>query len=131
MGKTNPGQTPSITAAWANRLYRMLTLLEGGSQSRETLLRRLKFDLRGFYRDLELLRSLGITVGVDETKYRLLDPLDDALARLPLPDPGLNIQDALVLARGTTTAHRRFRRRLEAVLGPVGPTRNPKLPPKG
>src|SRR5207248_140397 len=82
-----------------------------GPQPRDGLLRRLRVDLRGFYRDLELLRSLGISVGVEGTKYQLLDPLDTALARLPFPDPGLNFRDALVLSRGPTDAHRRFRRR--------------------
>jgi predicted DNA-binding transcriptional regulator YafY len=109
-----------ITAGRATRLYRLLTLLEAGPCRRATLLRRLRVDLRGYYRDLELLRSLGIAVGVEGTKYQLLDPLEAALARLPFPDPKLNFRDALVLSRGTTAAHRRFRRRVEACLAPAG-----------
>jgi predicted DNA-binding transcriptional regulator YafY len=106
-----------ITSTRATRLFRMLTLLEARPLPRSTLLRRLNVDLRGFYRDLELLRSLGITVRVEGTKYHLLDSLDQALARLPFPDPKLNFRDALVLSQGTSEAHRRFRRQVESYLG--------------
>src|SRR4051812_34350214 len=102
MGKQKQDAATHITAPRASRLFRLLTLLAAGPQTRESLLRKLKVDLRGYYRDLELLRSLGITVGVEGTRYRLIDPLDDSLARLPFPDPQLNVHDALVLARGTT-----------------------------
>lgn len=120
MGKNKQDAAAHITAPRASRLYRLLTFLGTASHSRDVLLKKLKIDIRGFYRDLELLRSLGITVGVEGTRYQLLDPLDDALARLPFPDPGLNVHDAMVLARGTTDAHRRFRQRLDALLGPNG-----------
>jgi hypothetical protein len=119
MEKQKQDAGAQITAVRASRLYRLLTMLGNGRQPRETLLRRLKIDLRGYYRDLELLRSLGITVCVHGTRYQLLDPLDSALARLPFPDPRLNVRDALLLARGSTDAHRRFRRQLDTMLGPA------------
>lgn len=108
----------TLTASRAARLYRLLTLLGTGPQTRAALLRRLKIDVRGFYRDLESLRALGIdvTTGGDDTKYALAGELDDALAKLPFPDPGLNVRDALQLANGTTAAHRRLKQRVNSFL---------------
>lgn len=110
--------TVTLTASRAARLYRLLTLLGAGPQTRAALLRRLKIDVRGFYRDLEALRALGIdvTTSGDEPKYALAGELDDALAKLPFPDPGLNVRDALQLANGTTAAHRRLKQRVNSFL---------------
>lgn len=110
--------TVTLTASRAARLYRLLTLLGTGPQTRAALLRRLKLDVRGFYRDLESLRALGIdvTTSGDEPKYALAGELDDALAKLPFPDPGLNVRDALQLANGTTAAHRRLKQRVNSFL---------------
>jgi hypothetical protein len=119
MGKDGQDAGPHLTSQRAGRLYRLLLLLRSGPCHRDVFLRNLGVDLRGFYRDLELLRSLGVAVGVEGKRYRLIDPLGDALARLPFPDAGLSVQDALVLSKGTTDAHRRFRRRLETYLGPA------------
>jgi predicted DNA-binding transcriptional regulator YafY len=113
----------SLTSFRAARLYRLLTLLGPGPQTRSLLLRRLKLDVRGFYRDLEALRALGIEVGTtgDETKYSLTGALDDALAKLPFPDPGLNVRDALQLSNGSTAAHRKLKQRINSFLnGPRG-----------
>lgn len=110
--------TVTLTASRAARLYRLLTLLGTGPQTRAALLRRLKLDVRGFYRDLESLRALGIdvTTSGDDPKYALDGELDDALAKLPFPDPGLNVRDALQLANGTTAAHRRLKQRVNSFL---------------
>ena len=71
----------------------------------------------GFYRDLEALRGFEIEItSTDDNKYALTGSLDDALSRLPFPDPGLNIRDALQLANGTTTAHRKLRQRINSFL---------------
>ncbi len=112
----------SLTSLRAARLYRLLTLLRGSPQTRASLLRRLKLDVRGFYRDLESLRALGIEVNAgDDTKYSLVGEVDDALAKLPFPDPGLNVRDALQLANGSTTAHRKLKQRVNSFLnGPRG-----------
>ena len=110
----------TITAQRASRLYKLLAQIAEADRPRATLLRRLRVDLRGFYRDLELLRSLGVDVHCDGDRYRLLMPLPDALARLPFPDPGLSLRDALLLAEGRTDAHRKLRTRIHAFIGPNG-----------
>jgi predicted DNA-binding transcriptional regulator YafY len=113
----------SLTSLRAARLYRLLILLGTGPQTRSLLLRRLKLDVRGFYRDLEALRALRIEVSTtgDETRYTLEGELDDALAKLPFPDPGLNVRDALELSKGSTAAHRKLKQRINSFLnGPRG-----------
>ncbi len=113
----------TLTSLRAARLYRLLTLLGGGPQTRASLLRRLKIDVRGFYRDVEALCALGIEVTAgDDAKYTLVGELDGALAKLPFPDPGLNVRDALQLANGSTSAHRKLKQRVNSFLnGPRGP----------
>jgi hypothetical protein len=91
------------------------------------LLRRLKLDVRGFYRDLEALRGLGIDVNTgDDNRYSLSGHLDDALAHLPFPDPGLNFRDVQQLAKGDTAAHRKLKQRINSFLG--GRNTNPNKP---
>ncbi len=119
----------SLTSLRAARLYRLLTLLGTGPQTRSLLLRRLKIDVRGFYRDLEALRALRIEVATsgDEPKYALEGDVDDALAKLPFPDPGLNVRDALQLANGSTAAHRKLKQRVNSFLnGPRGGPNKPR-----
>ena len=119
----------SLTSLRAARLYRLLTLLGTGPQTRGFLLRRLKLDVRGFYRDLEALRTLDIKVTTtsDEARYVLIGELDDALAKLPFPDPGLNVRDALELAKGSTAAHRKLKQRVNSFLnGPRGGPNKPR-----
>jgi hypothetical protein len=89
---------PAITPARAARLYHLLTLLDGGGRKRDALLKKLKVDLRGFYRDLGFLRDLSIDLCADGDRYRLAGELDAALDRLPFPDPGLSLRDAMLLA---------------------------------
>jgi hypothetical protein len=118
MGRKSVDAAPvSLTPSRAARLYKLLTLFGDGPQTRTSLLRRLKLDVRGFYRDLEVLRGFQIEVtSNDANKYALAGELDDALSRLPFPDPGLNVRDALQLANGTTTAHRKLRQRINSFL---------------
>jgi hypothetical protein len=125
MGRKKALAPLTLTPQRASRLYRLLTLLAAGPQTRPALLRKLDLDVRGFYRDLEALRGLGIEVAPDPgNKYALVGELDDALARLPFPDPGLNVRDAHLLAEGTTPAHRKLRQRINSfVNAPVRPTR--------
>jgi predicted DNA-binding transcriptional regulator YafY len=119
----------SLTPSRAARLYKLLTLLADGSQTRTALLRKLKLDVRGFYRDLEALRGLEIEVtSADGTRYTLAGGLDEALGRLPFPDPGLNLWDALQLANGTTTAHRKLRQRINSFQNGSTKSANPKKP---
>ncbi len=118
MGRKKPElASASLTPQRAARLYRLLTHLSEGPQTRRRLLSRLKVDVRGFYRDLESLRGLGIDIvtGLDN-RYLLVGTLDNALARLPFPDPGLNVREALQLANGSTPAHRKLRQRVNSFL---------------
>jgi hypothetical protein len=109
----------SLTPQRAGRLYKLLTLLDAAPQTRRQLLIRLKLDVRGFYRDLEVLRALGIEVTTGpETRYALSGELDEALEKFPFPDPGLNVREALTLCGGSTPAHRKLRQRVNAFLGP-------------
>ena len=113
-----PKPPAAVTAARAARLYRLLALVDAAPRVRSVLLKRLKVDLRGFYRDLELLRSLGVAVTADGDRYTLATPLDDALSRLPFPDPGLSLRDALQLAQGgRSDAHRKLRSRIDSFIG--------------
>jgi predicted DNA-binding transcriptional regulator YafY len=118
MARKKAGPPPAaLTALRAARLYKLLTLLGDGPQTRRLLLSRLKLDVRGFYRDLETLRRFGIAVGAGlDTRYVLTGSVDDALAKLPFPDPGLNVRDALQLANGTSPAHRKLRQRVTAFI---------------
>jgi hypothetical protein len=99
--------TVTLTPPRAARLYRLLTLLGDGPQTRNFLLRRLKLDVRGFYRDL-----IEVTTTGDETRYLLIGELDNALEKLPFPDPGLTVRDALQLSNGSTAAHRKLKQRV-------------------
>jgi hypothetical protein len=90
------------------RLYRLVQLLAAGPATRDTLARRLRLDVRGFYRDLELLRTAGIDVAVASGRYSLAGRGADALTHLPFPDPRLSLGEAQTLAKGRTAAHRRL-----------------------
>ncbi len=123
MGRHTPHEPiPVVTAQRATRLFQLLKLTAEAARTRQTLLRRLKVDLRGFYRDLELLRSLGIAVACDGDRYQLVGGLDDALARLPFPDPGLSLREAFLLSNGKTEAHRKLRSRIHSLIGANGVT---------
>lgn len=105
----------SVTAERAGRLFRMLTLLAVGPQSRTTLTRRLRLGVRGFYRDLEVLRDAGIQVVLANGKYALLEDAAAAIERLPFPDPGLTLGEARQLARGRHDANKKIRQQLHKI----------------
>ena len=98
------------------RLYRMVQLLTVGPQTRQGLARRLRLDVRGFYRDLDLLRSSGIPVTLDAGRYTLTQNAENALACLPFPDPRLTLGAARVLAKGRNAAHRALAETIAGVL---------------
>jgi hypothetical protein len=104
-----------ITADRARRLYRLLKLLGEKAQTRAVVTRRLKLNLRGFYRDLLALRELGIVVHLIEGRYTLEGDFPEALDLLPLPGLELTFGDALQLAKGRTAAHKKLRAQLDAV----------------
>lgn len=97
---------PTVTTERFVRLYRMVKLLAAGAQTRETLTGRLRLDVRGFYRDLDLLRSSGVSIGLAAGRYTLEQKADDALALLPFPDPRLTLGAAKTLAKGRSPIHR-------------------------
>jgi hypothetical protein len=103
-----PAEHSGVTTERFLRLHRLVQLLGAGPATRETLARRLRLDVRGFYRDLELLRAAGIGVTVSASRYSLGASVPEALSRLPFPDPHLSLGEAQTLARGRTAAHRRL-----------------------
>jgi predicted DNA-binding transcriptional regulator YafY len=98
----------SITPERFARLHLLLTLLAKAQQTREVLARKLKLDVRGFYRDLEMLRQAGIVAELEKGCYHLRGTLDDALNLLPFPDALLTLGEMRQLARGRTSAHQRL-----------------------
>jgi len=112
----NPRRS-AITAERAGRLYRILALLGTGPQTRAALIAAIEIDIRGFYRDLETIRQLGVVLTNQSQQYQLGESLDTALARLPFPDPQLNLLEVMQLVEGRTAAHRKLRASLEAFIG--------------
>jgi predicted DNA-binding transcriptional regulator YafY len=102
--------TAPVTPERAGRLCKLLRLLARKPQTRNGLARSLKIGVRGFYRDLEALRLANIEVQYQDGRYSLASKLEGAVARLPFPDPGLTLGEAMQLARGRSNAHRRLKK---------------------
>ncbi|HEV3203987.1 MAG TPA: hypothetical protein VGY77_06380 [Gemmataceae bacterium] len=98
-----------VTAERAARLYRLLKLLGEKPHTRKSLTHRLHLDLRGFYRDLELLRESGIHLSLEDRLYSLPEPLKEILSRLPFPDPRLTLGEAILLSKGKSKVHKKLR----------------------
>jgi hypothetical protein len=109
--------TQAVTADRAARLYRLLLILAGGSQTRQALTRRLRLDLRGFYRDLEFLRAFEVRLSQQDGRYILEEDLQTATSRLPFPDPHLTLGEALQLAKGRSAPHRKLREQIGRIIG--------------
>jgi hypothetical protein len=109
-------ETKAVTAERAARLYRLLQLLGTGPQKRDALTKRLKLDIRGFYRDLELLHKWGITVSLAKHRYTLEADADEAVALLPFPDPHLTLGEVRQLAKGRSKAHRKLQEQIAAII---------------
>ena len=106
----------SVTSERARRLYRLLKLLAASPQTRSTLIKRLKLDIRGFYRDLEALRESGIEVRMAAQRYSLEQHFNESVQLLPFPDPHFTLGDATILAKGPSKAHRKLREELNRIL---------------
>jgi predicted DNA-binding transcriptional regulator YafY len=106
----------SVTAERARRLHQLLKLLSGAPQTRSLLTKRLKLDIRGFYRDLEVLREAGIEVHMNARKYLLDLDFKKAVNLLPFPDPHLTLGEAALLVKGTSKAHRKLRELLKQIV---------------
>ncbi|MCE9531830.1 MAG: hypothetical protein K8T89_12005 [Planctomycetes bacterium] len=113
------GRSPktSLTSERVARLFRLVRLLGSGPKTRTTLMRKLRVDQRGFYRDFEQLRKFRVPMELHAGRYVLMETVEEALGRLPFPDPCLSVQDVLQLAKGKTAAHRRLRERIRKLLG--------------
>ena len=106
----------AVTEERAARVYRLLKLLGAGPQARTTLTRRLRLDIRGFYRDLELLRAAQIDVPLKNQRYTLTGSVKEAIARLPFPDPHLTLGEARELAKGRSPAHRKLKSQVNRII---------------
>jgi hypothetical protein len=110
---TPPADRPAVTPDRFVRLYRLVAILGHAGQNRETLARRLGVDIRGFYRDLDLLRKAGVSVTLREGRYSLTDNVEAALDRLPFPDPHLTLGDARLLAKGRAKPHQQLKAQIK------------------
>jgi hypothetical protein len=106
----------AVTPERFTRLYRMVQLLGSAPHTRQQLLRKLRTDTRGFYRDLEVLRTAAIDVLVRDSRYSLVGVAADALARLPFPDPHLTLGDVAAISKGRSAAHRRLRQQIAGLV---------------
>jgi hypothetical protein len=104
---------PAVTAERFSRLYRLVRFLGEGPKTRGQLTAHAGLDVRGFYRDLEVLDAFGIEVSLSEGQYVLTGGADAAVARLPFPDPHLTLGEMAQLARGRTAVHRRLLERID------------------
>lgn len=98
------------------RLYHLLELLAAGPQTRTALIRRLRLDVRGFYRDLELLRAANINVTLAEGRYSLAGDMSAVVERLPFPDAHLTLGEARALARGKGRAQGYLKQLIDRLL---------------
>jgi hypothetical protein len=111
-----PAPPSGITTDRFARLYRLLQFLGKGGQTRAALVRRLRTDIRGFYRDLELLRAAGIQISLNGNRYQLEGELEASLLQLPFPDARLTYGDVVRLSKGRTAAHSRLRDRIDEMM---------------
>jgi len=110
--KASLAASTSVTAERAARLHQLLVILGKGPQTRTALTRRLKLALRGFYRDLELLREVGITIDLIDGRYILNGEPAEVIAQMPFPDPNLTLGEARVLSKGRSKAHRKLKEQI-------------------
>ena len=110
-----PGPLGSVTLERAVRLVRLLRFIGAAPQPRTTLTRKLRLGVRGFYRDLEILRAAGIDVLLGAGRYGLREPLPEAIDKLPFPDPCLSFGEARKLGRGRSPAHKKIQATLEVL----------------
>lgn len=111
-----PSTRPALTAERFRRVYQLVQYLGEGPKTRDQTLARLGLDVRGFYRDLELLRAVGIEVTTEKGRYALAESLAGVVARLPFPDPHLTLGEARQLARGRGKPNRRLQEEVDRLL---------------
>src|SRR3954451_10356702 len=106
--------SPVLTPDRATRLCKMLVALGHGPQPKQILVKKLKVEERGFFRDLRLMRQLGIHVASNNRGYVLASSLNDAVRRLPVTGLQISLADAVEISHGHLPSQRRLRRQLEA-----------------
>ena len=111
-----PPARPALTAERFRRLHELVQLLGTGPKTRDQVLTRIGLDVRGFYRDLELLRAVGIEVTTEHGRYALAEALAGVVARLPFPDPHLTLGEARQLARGRGKPNRHLQEEIDRLL---------------
>lgn len=124
MKRSNPRRRPAthITLARAARLHRLVSILGADPKTRERVLSDLSIGLRTFYRELELLKRVGVKVRLVGKAYELQTSLDEAEGRLPFPDPQLSFAEMAELSRCDCEAGKRLAELLASVVAePVAP----------
>src|SRR5262249_30675546 len=89
--KRDAGRHRTVTQDRCRRLARLIQLLGNGPRDRPSLLKALRLELRGFYRDLDFVRDAGIPITVNQHRYQLKVPAREAIRMIPFPDPGLTL----------------------------------------
>jgi predicted DNA-binding transcriptional regulator YafY len=107
---------PSLTAERFTRLHRLVLYVGASARTRDELLAQLGLDVRGFYRDLELLRGVGIDIQFTGGKYNLVEPAQTAAARLPYPDPRLTLGEMRQLSRGRSRLHQQLQEQIDQLM---------------
>jgi hypothetical protein len=108
---------PAVTAERFARLHRLVKLLATGEHTRDKLTKQLGLDVRGFYRDLEMLRGVTIPVKFLDGRYSLGEPAEAAIGRLPFPDPHLSLGEVRQLAKGKSQLHKALQAQIDELLG--------------
>jgi hypothetical protein len=98
------------------RLYRLVQTLAKSPHDRRGLARQLGVDIRGFYRDLDVVRKAGVPITLTGGRYSLSETAATALARLPFPDPHLRLGDARTLAKGRSKTHQLLKAQINAII---------------
>jgi hypothetical protein len=106
----------SLSPGRIARLCRFVQLVGKGPKTRAALVKKLKVNIRGFYRDFQQMREFGVAVEMHDGRYVLRQTVGEALGRLPFPDPGLSVQEVMQLAVGRTAAHQKLRAQIERLL---------------
>jgi hypothetical protein len=99
----------------------LVRFLAQGPQARPAILSDLRIGLRTFYRELDLLKRCGVKIRHDSRRYALLPTADEALGRLPFPDPQLSFAEMAELALCTTSAGKRLAELLASVINHPDP----------
>jgi predicted DNA-binding transcriptional regulator YafY len=110
-----------ITLQRAARLHRLVRFLAESPRTREAILAQLGVGLRTFYRELELLKRCGVKVRHKNKQYTLMATAEQALGRLPFPDPQLSFAEMAELAACPCPAGKRLAELLASVINQPAP----------